>query len=190
MSGDAASSVPQIFRMHMSRPDDRSSLAPWNGVAPVAVLDRIRRFDRAVLNPGVSRFAGRLPGASVLIRHRGRATNRIYVTPLIAQRVANGFVIPLTYGDRTDWVKNVIADGRAQIRHHGIVYTVDKPVMLDEQTALPMLSPLLRVPVRWFGMKRFLHLTIASHGPEARAALSAQVQLYPSGELDSPRHRL
>jgi deazaflavin-dependent oxidoreductase (nitroreductase family) len=149
--------------MHMSRPDDRrSSLPSWNGVAPVAVLDRVRRINRAVLNPVVSRFAGRVPGASVLIRHRGRASGRIYVTPLIAQRVDDGFVIPLTYGDRADWVKNVIADGRAQIRHQGIVYTVGKPVMLDEQTALPMLSPFLRVPVRWFGMKRFLYLTIAS----------------------------
>jgi hypothetical protein len=85
----------------------------------------------------------------------------MYVTPLIAQRVDDGFVIPLTYGDRADWVKNVIADGRAQIRHQGIVYAVDNPVMLNEQTALPMLSPFLRVPVRWFGMKRFLHLTMA-----------------------------
>src|SRR5574341_2187379 len=110
-------------------------LPPWNGVAPVALLDRVRRFNRACLNPLVRRFAGRAPGPLVLLRHRGRTSGRAYVTPLIAERSADGFVIPLTYGERADWVKNVMAEGQASVCHHGVAYAATAPLILDERAA-------------------------------------------------------
>jgi deazaflavin-dependent oxidoreductase (nitroreductase family) len=111
------------------------------------------------LNPLVRRIAGRAPGPLVLLRHRGRVSGRLYTTPLIAQRTGRGYVIPLTYGERADWVRNVITAGKAEIRHCGKTYAVTDPTILDDRAALPLLSPLLRLPVRLVGMRRFMRLS-------------------------------
>jgi deazaflavin-dependent oxidoreductase (nitroreductase family) len=139
-------------------PIPESALPAWNGVAPVAILDRVRRLNRGYLNPVIRRIAGRLPGPLVLLRHRGRISGRMYVTPLIAQRTPGGYVIPLTYGDRADWVKNVLASGRAEIRKDKTTYAVSGPVIVDDRAALPLLAPMLRLPVRVAGIKRFMTL--------------------------------
>jgi deazaflavin-dependent oxidoreductase (nitroreductase family) len=140
----------------MSRPDPPPTV--WNGVAPVWILDRVRKINRAYLNPVLRRVAGRAFGPLVLVRHRGRVSGRLYVTPLIAQRTNDGYVIPLTYGERADWVKNVLAANKAEIRHGGQTYAVTDPVILDDREAMPMLSPLLCLPVQLVGMKRFMKL--------------------------------
>ena len=145
-----------------------ASLPPWNGVAPAFILDPVRRLNRAYLNHIVRRVAGRVPGPLVLLRHRGRVSGRMYVTPLVAQRTNDGYVVPLTYGDRADWVKNVLAAGKAEIRQAKMDHPVAKPVIVDEKAALSLLPPLLRVPVQLVGIKRFLTL---AHD-HSRAALS------------------
>jgi deazaflavin-dependent oxidoreductase (nitroreductase family) len=141
-------------------------LSAWTGIAPVHILERVRRLNRAYLNPVVGRIAGRLPGPLVLLRHRGRASGRMYVTPLIAQRTGVGFVIPLTYGDRTDWAKNVLAAGKAEIRQGKQVFAVSKPAIVDEKAVLPMLPPPLRLAVQLVGMKRFMTL-LDDHSADA-----------------------
>ena len=144
-------------------------LEAWNGVAPVEILDRVRKLNRAYLNPVVRRLAGWTPGPLVLLRHRGRASGRLYVTPLVAQRTSDGYVIPLTYGERADWAKNVLAAGKAKIRHRGRTYPLADPVILDDRAALPLLSPPLRLPVRLVGIRRFMKLVFLAI-PAGRAS--------------------
>lgn len=135
----------------------------------MAILDRVRRLNRAYLNPMIRRIAGRVPGPLVLLRHRGRASGRLYVTPLIAQQTANSFVIPLTYGERADWVKNVLDAGKAEVRHGAATCAVINPVVLNEHAALPLLAPSLRQAVQVVGIKRFLKLA-AVQSPTALSA--------------------
>jgi hypothetical protein len=82
----------------------------------------------------------------------------MYLTPLIAQGTGVGYVIPLTYGDRTDWAKNVLAAGKAEIRQENRIFAASRPVVVDEKEALPLLAPLLRLAVQLVGMKRFMLL--------------------------------
>jgi deazaflavin-dependent oxidoreductase (nitroreductase family) len=138
-------------------------------MAAVRVLDRVRRLNRDYLNPVVRRIAGRVPGPLILLRHRGRTSGRMYLTPLIAQRTQVGYVIPLTYGSRTDWAKNVLASGKAQIRQGNRDSALSKPEVIDRETALPLLSPWLRLAVRLVPLRRFLTLVDS----QSRAALSA-----------------
>jgi len=99
-------------------------------------------------NPLLARFAGSkyLP-LWALISHRGRRSGRIYSTPIAARRVADGFVIPLAFGTASDWCRNVLASGRAEIRWKDRVYVLEDPVLVDiqsEMAAFPAVArPLL-----------------------------------------------
>ena len=84
-----------------------------------AVVDRVRRFNRAVTNPRVLRSAG-TPGASAaVVRHVGRISGRSYETPVGPFAVGDDFVIALPYGPGADWVRNVVASGSATLVHEG-----------------------------------------------------------------------
>ena len=72
---------------------------------------QVTLFNRAVVNPIARRFAGRVPPLAI-VEHRGRRSGRQYRTPVVGWFSGEEFVIPLTYGPDTDWVKNLrAADG-------------------------------------------------------------------------------
>lgn len=51
-------------------------------------------------------------------------------------RSGNDFVIALTYGSQADWVKNVLASGRATIEHGEIDHAVSNPRIVGRSDAL------------------------------------------------------
>ncbi len=63
-------------------------------------------FNKRVTNRFIEPLVGRLPGFA-RVHHIGRATNTIYVTPLLAFRHDGTHLIALTYGPAVDWLKNV-----------------------------------------------------------------------------------
>src|SRR3954453_20234585 len=70
----------------------------------------VARFNRHILNPLTRRFAGKAPGFAIVV-HRGRASGRLYRTPINAFKRRDGYMLALTYGPGADWVKNVLAAG-------------------------------------------------------------------------------
>ena len=68
--------------------------------------------------------AGRGPWA--LLRHVGRRSGRVYETPLLLARTADGFVAELTYGTGVDWYRNIVAAGRCVVVRRGVEYRVDR----------------------------------------------------------------
>jgi deazaflavin-dependent oxidoreductase (nitroreductase family) len=122
------------------------------------VLDRIRGFNRRVINPRQLRTAGS-PGAyAAVVRHVGRASGRPYATPVVAVRDGEGFVIALPYGPGADWVRNVRAAGSAVLVHEGEVVPVDRPRVLDEAAAGHVFSAREQRSHRRFGVGDFLRL--------------------------------
>src|ERR1700691_6442889 len=83
-------------------------------LAPVLLIRFRKRwvaaFNLAVTNRITSRFADRLPGFGILT-HVGRKSGRVYRTPVNVFRASEGFLIALTYGRESEWVRNVIASG-------------------------------------------------------------------------------
>jgi deazaflavin-dependent oxidoreductase (nitroreductase family) len=77
------------------------------------------------------------PGWAVVI-HRGRKSGRIFRTPLWAFRRGNGFVIALTYGPNTDWLRNVLAAGGCQILSRRRHYEVGNPEVYCDEIASDM----------------------------------------------------
>ena len=78
----------------------------------------VARFNRRFWNPLVVRVAGHVPGFAV-VSHVGRTSGRAYRTPVNAFRTDGGYIIALTYGPESDWVKNVLAAGSCELFTRG-----------------------------------------------------------------------
>ena len=110
-------------------------------------------------NPLAMRLArsGLIPMWAI-VRHRGRRSGRTYETPVAISATPNGFVLPLPFGWRTDWCRNVIAAGGATIRWRGQDVDVTGPQILDAAAAAPSFPAVSRRAIQAFGMKTFLQL--------------------------------
>jgi deazaflavin-dependent oxidoreductase (nitroreductase family) len=73
----------------------------------------LERVQIEYLNPMLGPLLKRLPGFAV-IRHRGRSSGKDYETIVSAYRKGSVLAIGLVHG-KTNWVKNVLAAGEADI---------------------------------------------------------------------------
>ena len=88
----------------------RSPVVPLAPVPPSLFVKIAMRPLTPILNPLMRKLAGRrhVPlGAQV--RHIGRTSGRAYVTTAGARVHGDVAVIPLTFGNQSDWAKNVRA---------------------------------------------------------------------------------
>ena len=130
------------------------SLAPASW--PTPLLNAVRASNRYLLNPVMLRLAGHKHWYAAAIRHTGRRSGKEYATPVVAERVPDGFVVPLPYGTRVDWLQNVLAAGRATITVHGESYDVVQPEVIDAAAALPLLSDQRRRTFQRVGIGQYL----------------------------------
>jgi deazaflavin-dependent oxidoreductase (nitroreductase family) len=79
---------------------------------------RLAKFNRVVTNRVLGPLPGFLPGFAT-VSHVGRRSGRTYRTPVSLFRRANGYVIALMYGADSQWVRNVLAAGGADIETCG-----------------------------------------------------------------------
>jgi deazaflavin-dependent oxidoreductase (nitroreductase family) len=94
----------------------------------------LARFNKYVTNPIQRLWAGWAPGMAIL-EHVGRKSGTQYRTPLIAFSTDDGIAIHLTYGRNRDWLKNIVAAGRADVRRHGKTFGVTEPRVVSRQEA-------------------------------------------------------
>ena len=97
-----------------------------------------------------------------VVHHRGRRSGRFYTTPLGARLTADGFVIPLTFGDRADWFRNVRAAVECVIRWRGADYPVNEPEVVDWETARSAFYRVERVLMPLIGIEHFVRVRHAS----------------------------
>jgi deazaflavin-dependent oxidoreductase (nitroreductase family) len=134
-----------------------------DAVAPAPFVRIVVRPMTKVLNPLVAKLAGRrhFPMAA-LVRHVGRRSGRLYVTPAGARLSGDTIVIPLTFGNRSDWSQNVRAAGGCAIRLRGRDYAATDPELLGVADAQPLIqsafSPLERASFRLLGIRQVLSL--------------------------------
>ena len=76
------------------------------------------RFNRRFTNRLALKVAGYLPGFAI-VSHVGRKSGSAYRTPVNAFRTVDGYIIALTYGAESDWVKNVLAAGSCELLTRG-----------------------------------------------------------------------
>ncbi|NUR78702.1 MAG: nitroreductase family deazaflavin-dependent oxidoreductase [Thermoleophilia bacterium] len=120
---------------------------------------RIAQFNRHVTNRLTRPPARRLPGFGVVI-HTGRKSGRRYETPVNLFRAAGGYVIALTYGPESDWVRNVLAAGGCELITRGRRERLTSPeIRHDERQAL--VPRALRPVLRLLRVTDFMHLVHA-----------------------------
>jgi deazaflavin-dependent oxidoreductase (nitroreductase family) len=120
-----------------------------------------------ILNPLVRRAAGRRHvGWAAQIRHTGRRSGRAYSTPAGARRVDDTFVVPLTFGTRSDWVRNVTTAGGCTIRWKARDYATSQPDIVSIGEAMATAHDAFKMPERAFmralGIRNFLQLRITA----------------------------
>ena len=121
-------------------------------MAEVSKRDPVRSFSNRVL----LKISGRWFRAYSIVRHVGRTSGREYHNPVSAYPLGDGFVIPVLYGARSQWVRNVMAAGRFTLRTKGRDYPLERPEIVPPARALAAYPPLLRRLMRSQGIQEFV----------------------------------
>ena len=123
----------------------------------------LARFNKRFTNRLTSRVAGYLPGFAI-VSHVGRKSGRVYHTPVNAFPTQDGYIIALTYGTQSDWVKNVLAAGSCELqtrRHRVRLY--DPLIVTDESKSWAPLP--VRIILSLIHAPQYLRLSAAPRSP-------------------------
>jgi deazaflavin-dependent oxidoreductase (nitroreductase family) len=91
----------------------------------------LAKINIAFTNRITSRFAGWVPGFGILT-HVGRKSGKVYRTPVNVFRAPGGFIIALTYSSQSEWVKNVLAAGRCELKTRAKTYLLSSPKVVRD----------------------------------------------------------
>jgi len=103
-------------------------------------------FQIRYINPVVIRLAPFTPGVT-LISHRGRKSGRRLTTAVSAFRKGGTVAIMLAHG-KTNWVKNILAAGEADIRLGRHDVHLVNPRIMEAGTDDPSLPGMARTATR------------------------------------------
>jgi deazaflavin-dependent oxidoreductase (nitroreductase family) len=131
----------------------------------------VGRWNKAGLNHVTRHIAPWVPGFGVVF-HRGRRSGRRYQTPVNVFSAGNGYIIALTYGPDTDWVKNVLAAGGCELRTRGQTIQLGSPRLFHDQSRSGI-RPVERQVLRILNVADFLSLTPAPARPAEPGAIPA-----------------
>ena len=93
-----------------------------------------------------------------VIEHRGRRSGSIFHTVVVVRPVADGFVVPMPWGERTDWYRNVRAAGGCAIRWKGRYHRVDRPEKIDTHAVMTAFHGFERAIMSRLGITQCLRL--------------------------------
>jgi deazaflavin-dependent oxidoreductase (nitroreductase family) len=94
----------------------------------------MRQGNKAALNKVTRHLAPWLPGLGVVV-HRGRTSGKQYRTPVnVFPRPGGRYVLALTYGTDTDWVKNVVAAGGCTLITRGTDLELTAPRLFHDES--------------------------------------------------------
>lgn len=106
----------------------------------------LENFQIRYINPWAVPLTRLVPGITV-IRHRGRKTGRQLETVVSAYRKGDTVAIMLAHG-KTNWVKNILAAGEADLRLGRRVVHLVNPRIVEAGSDDPALPPMARMAAR------------------------------------------
>ena len=117
----------------------------------------VARINRRITNPVVRRFAGRTRGFAI-VEHRGRTSGRLYRTPVNVVAVPDGFLVALTYGSTSDWVRNVFTASGATLEYRGERVAVGNPRIVEEEGSHSAFPAPVRAVLKVLDVRKYLEL--------------------------------
>ena len=127
-------------------------------------MPSVRRLWFGLLGRTLNRVTLRLAragrGPFTIVRHRGRVSGRTYETPVIVARLGGDAVVELTYGDRVQWYRNVVAAGGCALVRGSEVLTVVAVEPLDVEEGLAAFGGFRAVVLRALRRREFRRFVV------------------------------
>jgi len=143
---------------------DTSTVDP---VGPSLLVRLVLTPMTKTLNPIIGKLAGRRHVPIAQLQHIGRRTGKTYVTSVGARLTSGVVLIPLTFGNQSDWARNVYAAGGCSVHINGAAYHVVHPQFLDGADAEPAtrvsFHAVERLVFKVLGIKQFMRLELPVH---------------------------
>lgn len=136
------------------------------------VQDRVRVFNKWLLNPVTLRVAGRPLVPYGIVRHVGRRTGRTYDTPVVVGTTDDRLLIPLPYGADVDWARNVRADDGCTVAWQGTAYRTESPELVAPAAGREAFPGWLHRLTVAGGTERYLQLDRGEADPERYRAIT------------------
>jgi deazaflavin-dependent oxidoreductase (nitroreductase family) len=127
-------------------------------VLPVPAPRWLARFNKRATNRTIGALAHRLPGFGVVV-HAGRKTGRRYRTPVNVFRRPGGYVVALTYGPDSEWVRNVLAAGGCGLETRGRTLRLSRPRLVRDERRSSVPAP-VRLVLALLRVDHFLDLAL------------------------------
>jgi deazaflavin-dependent oxidoreductase (nitroreductase family) len=93
-----------------------------------------------------------------VLRHVGRRSGRTYEIPIVAFPTIDGFLIPLPFGESTQWLKNLEAAETAGLRRAGHDFAIERPSVVPLDTLTTELPRPIRFVARRVGIDQFVRV--------------------------------
>jgi deazaflavin-dependent oxidoreductase (nitroreductase family) len=132
----------------------------------VPIPKKVARFNRVVTNSVTRPIAGHLPGFGIVL-HQGRRSGKPYRTPVNMFRAPDGYVVALTYGTDTDWIKNVMTAGGCELEVGGRRVRATAPRIVHDPERKPM-PPVVRQFLGLIKVTDFLFLDASDASEEQK----------------------
>ena len=117
--------------------------------------EELARFNKRFSNKLIRPLARVMPGLGVL-HHRGRKTGTKYETPLNVFRDGQRLVVPLTYGEKVDWLRNARAAPRNEIVSRGELIDVGMPYPISTEAGMATVPAPVRMALSRLGVTGFV----------------------------------
>ena len=91
-----------------------------------------------------------------ILRHTGRTSGKVYATPIVALATPDGFMIPLPFGDATQWAKNLFAAGGGSLRFAGREHRIVEPRIIDRDEAAAHMPRVLHFLAGRLGLRQYV----------------------------------
>ena len=124
----------------------------------------VARLNLALTNPILRHIAWWAPGFA-MVTHVGRTSGRVRRTPVNIFAHGRDYVIALTYGRDSEWVKNVQAAGGCVVQTRGRHIRLVHPQVVHDPSR-QMMPGHVRLILRLIGVTDFLVLEPATGAPQ------------------------
>lgn len=111
-----------------------------------------------VFNPRTLRAAERGDTPYGVLHHIGRSSGATYESPVEAVRTSDGVIVPLMYGPRVDWCRNILAAGGCTLSLTGKEFTLSAPEVVPAIIAEPQLPAKNARMLHRLGVAHYLSL--------------------------------
>ena len=91
-----------------------------------------------------------------ILRHTGRSSGKAYATPVVARPTPDGFLIPLPFGDATQWARNLFAAGGGTLRFGGREHAIAEPLVVDREVGEKHLPRPIRFVAARLGLRQYV----------------------------------